>query len=70
MNIRFMWEEIIRDLIAAGLSEGEIATRIGTSQPTINRIKLGRRKRVEHEIGEALLALQRTMKRKQPRPNA
>lgn len=65
-----MWEEIIRDLIAAGLSEGEIATRIGTSQPTINRIKLGRRKRVEHEIGEALLALQRTMKRKQPRPNA
>lgn len=52
-----MWKEIISELVAAGLSEQQIADQVGVSQPTINRIKLGRRNRVEHETGEALRKL-------------
>jgi transcriptional regulator with XRE-family HTH domain len=54
-----MWRELIVELVAAGLSEREIADKVGVAQPTINRIKLGRRKRVEHETGELLLKLHR-----------
>lgn len=62
MIIRFMWKEIVSELVASGLSEREIADSIGVTQPTINRIKLGRRRKIDHETGEALLALQKTVR--------
>lgn len=62
MIIRFMWKDVITELVASGLSEKEIAARVGVTQPTINRIKLGRRKKVEHEVGEALLNLQKSVR--------
>jgi predicted transcriptional regulator len=34
-------QELVQTLIDGGLSETEIAKRIGVSQPTINRIKSG-----------------------------
>ena len=34
-------QEVLQTLIASGLSETEIAQRIGVSQPTVNRIKNG-----------------------------
>lgn len=66
-----MWTELINELLESGLSEQKIADRIGTSQATVNRIKLGRRKRVQHETGQALIALQnwvRTQNRKSIAP--
>lgn len=34
-------QELVQNLIDNGLSETEIAKRIGVSQPTVNRIKSG-----------------------------
>lgn len=56
-----MFQQIVIDLIAAGLSEQEIATAVGTSQPSINRIKLGKQGKsgVKYETGVKLVALHR-----------
>lgn len=37
-----MFKEIIEALLKAGLTESEIAARVGATQPSINRIKRGR----------------------------
>lgn len=57
-----MWKDVVSELVASGLSEKAIADQVGVTQPTINRIKLGRRKKIDHETGEALLALQRSIR--------
>jgi transcriptional regulator with XRE-family HTH domain len=59
-----MWPQIIEAIIASGYTEQQIADKVGLSQPTINRLKLGSRKRMEYRAGELLLKLHRKAKRK------
>lgn len=56
-----MFQRIVLDLIEAGLSEQEIAQAVGTSQPSINRIKLGKQGKsgVKYELGVKLIELHR-----------
>lgn len=56
-----MFKQIVLDLIHSGLSEQEIAQIVGTSQPSINRIKLGKQGRsgVKYEMGVKLVELHR-----------
>jgi hypothetical protein len=54
--------QVIQDLIARGLTEAAIAERVSAmgvpvSQPTINRLKLGKHARTSYEIGTALRSL-------------
>lgn len=50
-----MWEKIISDLIASGLTQREIASRVGISQAHVSDLSLGRRgKRIGFEVGKAL----------------
>lgn len=48
--------EAVRRLISAGWSEARIAKEVGTSQPTIHRVKHGQ-KSVAFEVGLALVRL-------------
>lgn len=57
-----MWKKLIEDLLAKGLNEQEIASRITvkgvrTTQPTINRIKSGVMKSPRYDLGAALIDL-------------
>ncbi|WP_424195498.1 hypothetical protein ACMYR3_06085 [Ampullimonas aquatilis] len=54
-----MFKKIILNLISTGLSEREIAVLVGMSQPTINRIKLGKQDGVSisYSLGTRLLEL-------------
>lgn len=56
-----MFKQIVLDLIHSGLSEQEIAQIVGTSQPSINRIKLGKQGKsgVKYEMGVKLVELHR-----------
>lgn len=57
--------EIVRDLLALGLSEKRLAELAGTSQPTIHRIKKGESDPPD-SVGQALRTLhaQRRAKRR------
>ena len=47
-----MWKEKIADLMAAGLSQREIADQVGASQPHICDLLSGKRgKRIGYELG-------------------
>lgn len=54
-----MFKQIVLDLIHSGLSEQEIADYVGTSQPSVNRIKLGKQGKsgVKYETGVKLIEL-------------
>jgi hypothetical protein len=57
-----MWKKLIEDLLAKGLKEKEIASRITvkgvrTTQPTINRIKSGAMPSPRYDLGAALIDL-------------
>lgn len=52
-----MWQSLVNDLVAAGLSESEIGRRVGYSQTTIHRLKHGRMAEPTFSRGRALLAL-------------
>jgi len=50
-----MWKEKIADLMAAGLSQREIAERVGASQPHICDLLSGKRgKRIGYELGRKI----------------
>lgn len=51
-----MLSSIIESLITSGLTEKQVAERVGASQPTINRIRRGRQK-PGYELADALRAL-------------
>lgn len=51
-----MWTTLIRDLLDTGLSEKEIAEKIGSTQPSINRIRNGKQT-PGFQTGTALLRL-------------
>lgn len=54
-----MFEKIIVELLNSGLSEKEIACRIGMTQPSVNRIKLGKQQMSNLAAADALRALHR-----------
>lgn len=61
-------QEVLRTLIESGLSETEIAQRIGVSQPTVNRIKNGADP--AYRTGKRLERLYRAVRRRHPRRSA
>lgn len=50
---------LIVDLLGIGLSEADIAQRIGLAQSSVNRIKLGKQKDVGFAAADALRELHR-----------
>ena len=51
-----MFEDIINQLIQSGMTESEIAAEVGSTQPSINRIRNGKQKPF-YDLGAALVAL-------------
>lgn len=51
------FSQIVKDLVNAGLSEMQIAGAVDASQPTINRIKLGKQKNIAYDLGYSLICL-------------
>ncbi len=51
-----MLKQAIEELITAGLSEYDIAERVDTSQPTINRIRNGKQN-AGFDLGRRIVAL-------------
>ena len=50
-----MWKEKIADLMAAGMSQREIADHVGASQPHICDLLSGKRgKRIGYELGRKI----------------
>ena len=50
-----MWKEKVADLMAAGLSQRQIADLVGVSQPHISDLHAGKRgKRIGYELGKRL----------------
>jgi predicted transcriptional regulator len=49
-----MWQEIIKQLGETGLTDAEIARRVGTNQTTITRLKNGRIADTSYQTGYAL----------------
>jgi hypothetical protein len=52
-----MFENVVEKLIQSGLTESVIAAMVGSSQPSINRIRRGKQKNVGYMLGDALLKL-------------
>ena len=52
-----MFSAIVEKLIRSGMTESEIAAKVGCSQPSVNRIRKGKQKNLSYELGAALLAL-------------
>jgi predicted transcriptional regulator len=50
---------MLNDLVDSGLSEGEIATRVGSTQPTVHRIKSGKTADPHYQVGKAIERLYR-----------
>lgn len=52
-----MFSDVVEALIRSGLTESEIAARVGSSQSWINRIRRGKVKSVGYALGDNLLKL-------------
>lgn len=50
-------QQAVKALVKAKWSEARIAKAVGTSQPTIHRLKHGAQKRVAFDIGTKLVAI-------------
>lgn len=50
---------LLKELEAAGVTETEIASASGLSQPTINRLKNGEHKKTNYDAGNAIVILHR-----------
>jgi DNA-binding XRE family transcriptional regulator len=57
-----MFTKIVQEIIKSGLTEMEIAKKVNSTQPTINRIRNGKTKPMG-ELGIALVALRKTRER-------
>ena len=51
------WQVVISDLVAAGMTQEEIAKDANCSQAFVSDLKNGNRKDCRYEIGAALVAL-------------
>ena len=52
-----MWQQLIRDLKDAGLTQAEIASAIGVTQPTVSDLANGKIKNTSFAIGDKLKKL-------------
>jgi predicted transcriptional regulator len=64
------WKKLIHDLVASGLTQVEIANRVGCSQPTIAMLASGGQRDVRWTCGEKLRALHRKVVVRRKRPVA
>lgn len=55
------WQKIVIDLVSLGMTQAEIAEKIGVSQPTISDLKNGNIKEPLHSKGCALIGLHKRM---------
>ena len=63
-NGQMDWTQIIRDLMAAGLTQIEIARRIGASQALVSALLNGKRRSPNWKLGDSLIKLHaRTMRK-------
>ena len=52
------WQKLLRDIYDSGLTQSEIAKRIGVSQPWVNAALHGKRgKNVNFDVGNAIKKL-------------
>lgn len=63
-----MWQKLIEDLLEEGLKEQEIASRVNTTQPTVNRLKRGHIGSPRHALGQALIDLHTEVCKPKRRP--
>ncbi len=61
-----MFTQIVQEIIKSGMTEVEIAAKVGASQPTINRIRNGNQK----PMGELAIALIELRKEREPQLSA
>lgn len=54
------WKKLTSDLIAAGLTQAEIAKAIGCGQTTVSELQTGKTDNPRSNIGLALIALARS----------
>lgn len=59
-----MWQQLIRDLKDAGLTQDEIASAIGVTQPTISDLANGKIKNPSFVLGDKLKKLHARKTRK------
>lgn len=59
------WKTLISDLIASGLTQAQIAERVGCSQATVSELMNGKTETPNFALGTALVALHKKAKRKQ-----
>ena len=57
------FQEIVKDLLATGLTQTELAKMAGTTQPTINRIKEGVTKMPVFPVADKLRKLHKKRKK-------
>ena len=60
-----MWQQIIKELGQIGLTDAEIARRVGANQTTITRLKNGRIADTSYQTGHALHQLLADVRQKQ-----
>ena len=65
-----MWIDIIKRLLAAGMTQSEIGAAVGCSQPWVSAVLNGTIKTVTWEVGEKLRALHAKKLRRQARRTA
>lgn len=61
------WKKITHDVLASGLTQVEIAKRIGCSQPTIAMLASGAQRSLRWEYGEKLRLLHKRVTARRPR---
>jgi len=57
MLVAMNWQKIIDDLVSLGMTQADIAKKIGVSQPTVSNIKSGNIRDLLHSNGCALVRL-------------
>lgn len=60
------WPEIIKSIIERGMTQPEIARRVGCTQGAISALAVGRVKEPGHALGQALIQLERNTRRRKP----
>ncbi|PIT11653.1 helix-turn-helix domain-containing protein [Snodgrassella alvi] len=57
------WQKLLKEIYASGLTQKEMAKKLGVSQPWVNAVLQGRRgKKVSFDIGMAIKSLHETVK--------
>lgn len=68
MLVSMDWKTTVTEILDwSGLSEADVASRVGTTQPTINRIKRGVTKTPTYDVGDALRRMHKSELRKRQR---